>query len=92
LLGCLLYILETFVLFSSSTATTSTSKNQKEEEQPTAVMKELAESIQGLYLIFVPFIPCLLWSLIVLVVPQRESSHPCTSPATTTMAKKEKTQ
>jgi uncharacterized membrane protein len=29
-------------------------------------MKELAESTQGLYLIFVPFIPCLVWSFKVL--------------------------
>jgi len=28
-------------------------------------MKEMAESTEGLYLIFTPFIPCLLWSLIV---------------------------
>lgn len=28
-------------------------------------LKELAESAEGLYLIFTPFIPCLLWSLIV---------------------------
>ena len=28
-------------------------------------MKEVAESTQGLYMIFTPFIPCLLWSLVV---------------------------
>lgn len=30
-----------------------------------SVLKELAESTEGLYLIFIPFIPCLLWSLVV---------------------------
>jgi hypothetical protein len=35
-------------------------------------LKELAESTQGLYLIFVPFIPCLLWSFTVLSKVKKE--------------------
>ena len=53
LLGIILYVLETqlFVYYSAET----------ENE----TMKELAQSTKGLYMIFVPFIPCLFWSLVI---------------------------
>jgi hypothetical protein len=34
-------------------------------DQEQSVLKELSESTAGLYLIFIPFIPCLFWSLVV---------------------------
>ena len=30
-----------------------------------SMMEEVAESTEGLYLIFIPFVPCLLWSIVV---------------------------
>eukprot|EP00565_Helicotheca_tamesis_P001635 CAMPEP_0185739346 /NCGR_PEP_ID=MMETSP1171-20130828/35233_1 /TAXON_ID=374046 /ORGANISM="Helicotheca tamensis, Strain CCMP826" /LENGTH=128 /DNA_ID=CAMNT_0028410881 /DNA_START=93 /DNA_END=479 /DNA_ORIENTATION=+ len=36
-----------------------------DESSSLETTKELAESLEGIYLIFIPFIPCLLWSLIV---------------------------
>lgn len=30
-----------------------------------ATMKELTEAIKGLYMIFLPFIPCFFWSLMI---------------------------
>jgi hypothetical protein len=59
LLGCLLYALETlaFAPHKDSVDTGVDGGN--------STMKELAESTEGLYLIFIPFIPCFLWSLIV---------------------------
>jgi hypothetical protein len=55
-LGCLLYIFETYV-FAHYHQTSAI------PQETSLVMKELAESTQGLYLIFIPFVPCLLWSL-----------------------------
>jgi hypothetical protein len=103
ILGCLLYILETFVLPTSTTtkATISTTissttmKNQQQNQQPPSnnhnvmmIQKELAESIQGLYLIFLPFVPCFLWSLGVLraalVMQKRQSTGDNTNTTATT--------
>ena len=53
LLGITLYSLETYVF--------APHKDSDEHE----TMKELAGSTEGLYLIFIPFIPCFLWSLVV---------------------------
>jgi hypothetical protein len=61
-LAVVLYILEVTV-FRSYLQPDSTAKES---------MKELAESTQGLYLIFIPFIPCLLWSLTVLSKVKKE--------------------
>lgn len=56
LLSVLLYTLETQVFINYS---------GQSDEGSSATMKELAESTKGLYLIFVPFLPCLLWSLVI---------------------------
>lgn len=39
-----------------------TRKNDESSTSP-GVLKELQTSLQGIYLIFSPFIPCLMWSL-----------------------------
>uniref|UniRef100_A0A7S3QHI0 Uncharacterized protein n=1 Tax=Chaetoceros debilis TaxID=122233 RepID=A0A7S3QHI0_9STRA len=62
LLGIVLYILETCVFRkynddASVSGELSTTSN--------ASLKEIAESTEGLYLIFSPFFPCLLWALFV---------------------------
>jgi len=58
------------ILSSASTASSTHNEDQAasqsasiEDEKHT--LKELAESTEGLYLIFIPFIPCLIWSLVV---------------------------
>ena len=58
LLGCILYGLETIAFAPYK-------ENEIKDSEENSTMKELAESTEGLYLIFIPFIPCLLWSLIV---------------------------
>ncbi len=60
-LGGLLYALEKSV-FGPHKAPTDVAAGEGDEN---SIMKELAESTEGLYLIFVPFLPCLLWSLVV---------------------------
>jgi len=54
-LSILLYFLETQVFISA----------EYQEERGNSMLKELAESTKGLYMIFIPFLPALLWSLIV---------------------------
>ena len=56
LLSVLLYTLETQVFINYI---------GQGDEGSSATMKELAESTKGLYLIFVPFLPSLLWSLVI---------------------------
>mmetsp|Transcript_24243 Transcript_24243/g.29830 ORF Transcript_24243/g.29830 Transcript_24243/m.29830 type:complete len:129 (+) Transcript_24243:45-431(+) len=78
LLAMILYLLETKIFIHH--LSTQQEQGQTEEmeggsgssikedegnEDNNNVMKELADSTQGLYMIFIPFIPCLLWSLIV---------------------------
>ena len=55
ILAVFLYLIERFSL----------SPHLHEDSNQHETLHELAESTQGLYLIFVPFIPCVFWSLIV---------------------------
>uniref|UniRef100_A0A7S1ZN45 Uncharacterized protein n=1 Tax=Ditylum brightwellii TaxID=49249 RepID=A0A7S1ZN45_9STRA len=54
-------------LFCSDQTNDAASDESKSDDGHLSLetMKELAESLEGIYLIFIPFIPCLLWSLIV---------------------------
>merc|ERR1712194_366434 len=45
--------------------TTKETNVGREEEELTDSWKEFAKGIEGMYFVFSPFIPCLLWSLIV---------------------------
>ena len=53
LLSLILYLLETQLFISA----------QYQEEQGNDTLKELAESTKGLYMIFIPFLPSFVWSL-----------------------------
>ena len=57
LFGLGLYLLEIFLL--------EPFKDENPDNGGSSTLKEIAESTEGLYLIFVPFVPCLLWSLVV---------------------------
>ena len=48
---------------ANANANANVDVNTGDQEQ--SVLKELSESTAGLYLIFIPFIPCLFWSLVV---------------------------
>ena len=78
-IGTILYLLETqlFAPYKERTATQSQAAIPQHDisnvdatvdvtgDQEQSVLKELSESTAGLYLIFIPFIPCLFWSLVV---------------------------
>lgn len=70
LLSVILYTLETqvFISYTSSEQGQHGGGGSAAEDGGAVTnesMRELAESTKGLYLIFVPFIPCLVWSLII---------------------------
>ena len=68
LLGGLLYSLEryAFTQYKESASEDSGNANLNVDvDGEKSMMEELAESTEGLYLIFIPFVPCLLWSIVV---------------------------
>ncbi len=60
-----LYFLEAYIFISA----------QYQEEQGNETLKELAESTKGLYMIFIPFLPSLVWSLIMRGVWRGQKQH-----------------
>jgi len=50
---------------ANANANVDVNVNVNTGDQEQSVLKELSESTAGLYLIFIPFIPCLFWSLVV---------------------------
>lgn len=67
ILGLALYLLETMVFQKYTDDRNGAGDGEGDKSAPTSseTMKELAESTQGLYLIFAPFSLCLVWSLVV---------------------------
>jgi hypothetical protein len=76
LLSIILYTLETQLFYKyhpdsererkgTDSSTGSENEYESTSTSTSTTMKELAESTKGLYLIFMPFIPCFLWSLVI---------------------------
>mmetsp|Transcript_1552 Transcript_1552/g.2131 ORF Transcript_1552/g.2131 Transcript_1552/m.2131 type:complete len:145 (+) Transcript_1552:81-515(+) len=69
------YLLETKILApllvenndvnAATTANASDSTTTEDSGEEGNAWKEFANGMQGMYFIFVPFVPCLLWSLVV---------------------------
>lgn len=56
------YLLENLILHSYVDPSTDQGRESESEDGP---LKELSQGLVGMYLIFVPFFPCFVWSCVV---------------------------